>query len=61
MRNWLKKVIRECLEEKQVGTPFIQSYRPPREKDLYNPGTTWKHGKDFYTAKKSSTIWEKIE
>jgi len=60
MREWLKQIILECLRASLKDQPLIISQRAPRPDDVYEKGTTWKHGKDIYVAKKVSVEWEKL-
>lgn len=58
MRQWLKQIILECLNASLKKQPLIISQRAPLPEDVYEQGTTWRHGNDFYVAKKVSVEWE---
>lgn len=59
MRNWIKSIILECLNEINKGRPFILSNRPPSPHDLHEKGTWWKCRNDIYVAKNVTVEWEK--
>lgn len=60
MRRWLKQIILECLNACLKHQPLIISQRAPCADDVYERGTTWKHGNDIYIAKKARVCWEKL-
>lgn len=61
MRNWLKKIMMECLKESIKQQPMILSSRAPRSEDIYEIGTVWLNKKDKYIAKKVHVYWVKYE
>jgi len=60
MRNWLKKLILECLKETLKHEALIISSRAPTSGDVYGTGSLWKFEQEFYKAKKVTTEWERI-
>ncbi len=57
MRQWLRELIRGVIREEIHAIPLIIAARPPREEDVYEKGTLWKHGEDKYIAKEVRVKW----
>lgn len=61
MRNWIKSIIFECLNEIIKDRPLIISNRPPTENDIYSVGTHWNSGADKYIATNCKVDWIKVD
>ena len=61
IKKWIKTIILESLRESLKEQPLIISQRAPCPEDVYEVGTTWKHGNDIYIAKKCTIDWVKNE
>lgn len=60
IRRWFTTIFAEVVREQLREQPLIVSYRAPTEEDVYEKGTMWKHGNDFYVAEKVTIEWKKI-
>lgn len=60
MRQWFKQIILEALKASLKEQPLIISQRAPHADDVYECGTTWKHGNDIYVVRKVTVQWEKL-
>ena len=60
-RTWIKNIVTEVFKENIINQPMIIASRAPTVDDIWEKGTTWRHGQDIYIAKKVTMEWEKNE
>jgi hypothetical protein len=62
MRNWLKKIIKECLIEMEQEKRYLRANRDPSPYDFHPVGTIWNnfYSKEDFVLKEIKCNWEKM-
>lgn len=63
MRNWIKKIVKECLRELEEEKRFIRACRDPTPYDCHSRGTLWENTRtrDLFFLKGITMNWEPKE